>query len=77
MPPERLQISVSGVPQGWTSTIVGGGQPIEAVLPATNASVSFELRLDIPKDAAIGTDQSHRHRQGRQHRSRCRSPSRW
>ena len=55
MPPERLQISVSGVPQGWTSTIVGGGQPIEAVLPATNASVSFELRLDIPKDAALGT----------------------
>ena len=55
MPPERLQISVSGVPQGWTSTIVGGGQPIEAVLPATNASVSFELRLDIPKDAAMGT----------------------
>jgi uncharacterized membrane protein len=55
MSPERLQISVSGVPKGWTSTIVGGGQPIEAVLPATNASVSFELRLDIPKDAAMGT----------------------
>lgn len=55
MSPERLQISVSGVPQGWTSTVVGGGQPIEAVLPATNASVSFELRLDIPKDAAMGT----------------------
>src|SRR5262245_29598779 len=55
MPPERLQIAVSGVPQGWTPTIVGGGQPIEAVLPATNASVSFELRLDIPKDAAMGT----------------------
>ena len=55
MPPERLQISVDGVPQGWTSTIVGGGQPIEAVLPATNASVTFELRLDIPKDAAMGT----------------------
>jgi uncharacterized membrane protein len=55
MAPERLQISVSGVPQGWTSTIVGGGQPIEAVLPATNSSVSFDLRLDIPKDAALDT----------------------
>jgi len=55
MPPERLQIAVSGVPQGWTSTVVGGGQPIDAVLPATNASVSFELRLDIPKDAAMQT----------------------
>jgi uncharacterized membrane protein len=55
MPPERLQISVSGVPKGWTSTVVGGGQPIEAVLPATNSSVSFDLRLDIPKDAALET----------------------
>src|SRR5262245_42593639 len=55
MAPERLALTVSGVPQGWTSTVVGGGQPIEAVLPATNSSVSFELRLDIPKDAAMGT----------------------
>src|SRR5688572_23217399 len=55
MPPERLQLSVTGVPQGWTSTLIGGGQPIEAVLPATNANVSFELRLDVPKDAALGT----------------------
>ncbi|MPZ37661.1 MAG: hypothetical protein GEU95_06285 [Rhizobiales bacterium] len=55
MPPERLQISVDGVPKGWTSTVVGGGQPIEAVLPATNSSVSFDLRLDVPKDATLGT----------------------
>lgn len=55
MPPERMQIAVDGVPKGWTMTVIGGGQPIEAVLPATNSSVSFELRLDIPKDAAMGT----------------------
>jgi len=55
MPPERLQIAVDGVPKDWTLTVIGGGQPIEAVLPATNASVSFELRLDIPKEAAMGT----------------------
>src|SRR6476659_7283329 len=42
MPPERLQIAVDGVPKDWTLTVIGGGQPIEAVLPATNASVSFE-----------------------------------
>ena len=34
---------------------MGGGQPVAAVLPATNASVSLELRLDVPKDAPIGT----------------------
>ena len=55
MPPERLALSVAGVPQGWTVTLVGGGQPVAAALPATNASVPLELRLDVPKDAPIGT----------------------
>lgn len=53
--PERLSLSVSGVPSGWTATILGGGQPIAAAMPATDDSVSLDLRLDIPKDAAIGT----------------------
>jgi uncharacterized membrane protein len=55
MSPERLALSVAGVPAGWTATLVGGGQPIAAAMPATNASVSLELRLDVPKDAPIGT----------------------
>jgi uncharacterized membrane protein len=53
--PERLALSVSGVPAGWTATIMGGGQPIAAAMPATNSSVSLELRLDVPKNAAVGT----------------------
>src|SRR5579863_3018516 len=53
--PERLSLSVSGVPSGWTATLMGGGQPIAAAMPATNSSVSLELRLDVPKSAAIGT----------------------
>ena len=55
LPPERLALSVAGVPQGWTVTLVGGGQPVAAALPATNASVPLELRLDVPKDAPVGT----------------------
>ena len=55
MTPERLALTVSGVPTGWTATLMGGGQPVEAAMPATNSSVSLELRLDVPKDAAIGT----------------------
>src|SRR5213080_580608 len=47
--PEKLSLSVSGVPSGWTATLIGGGQPVAAVLPATNASVSLELRVDVPK----------------------------
>jgi uncharacterized membrane protein len=55
LPPERLTLSVGGVPTGWTATLIGGGQPVSAALPATNSSVSLELRLDVPKDAPIGT----------------------
>ena len=55
MVPERLSLSVSGVPAGWTATLLGGGQPVEAAMPATNSSVSLSLRLDVPKDAAMGT----------------------
>src|SRR5690242_5205838 len=51
--PERLALSVSGVPAGWTATLLGGGQPIAAAMPATDDSVLLDLRLDVPKDAAI------------------------
>ncbi len=53
--PERLALSVSGVPAGWTATLLGGGQPVAAAMPATNSSVALSLRLDVPKDAAMGT----------------------
>jgi uncharacterized membrane protein len=53
--PERLSLSVAGVPQGWTATLLGGGQPIAAAMPATDDSVALDLRLDVPKDAKIGT----------------------
>src|ERR1700684_481895 len=53
--PERLALSVAGVPAGWTATLVGGGQPIAAAMPGTHASVTAELRLDVPKDAPVGT----------------------
>lgn len=53
--PERLALSVSGVPAGWTATLLGGGQPIAAAMPATDDSVLLDLRLDVPKDAAIGS----------------------
>src|SRR6516225_8933365 len=55
LPPERLALSVSGVPSGWTATLMGGGQPISAAMPGTDSSVSFELRVDVPKEATVGT----------------------
>ena len=55
LPPERLTLSVNGVPSGWTANLIGGGQPVAAALAATNANVPLELRLDVPKDAPVGT----------------------
>jgi uncharacterized membrane protein len=56
LPPQRYQLSVSGVPAGWTATLLGGGQPVAAAMPATDASVSLQLRLDIPAGATVGTE---------------------
>ena len=53
--PERLKLAVAGVPKGWKATLLGGGQPVAAAMPATDDSVSLDLRLDVPKDAKIGT----------------------
>lgn len=55
LPPERLDLAVSGVPSGWTATLLGGGQPIAAAMAATNGSASLQLRLDVPASAAMGT----------------------
>jgi len=51
--PERYQLSVSGVPEGWTATLLGGGQPVAAAMPAPDQSVSLQLRLDVPADAKL------------------------
>jgi uncharacterized membrane protein len=55
MPPERMDLSVSGAPSQWNAKLLGGGQPVDAAMAATNSSVSLSLRLDVPKDAPIGT----------------------
>lgn len=54
-PPERLALEVGGVPAGWTATLLGGGQPVAAAMPATDGSVSLQLRLDIPAGTDTGT----------------------
>jgi len=55
LPPERFKLSIEGVPDGWTATLLGGGQPVAAAMPATNSNVVLQLRLDVPAKAEIGT----------------------
>src|SRR5262245_52912820 len=53
--PERYTLSLDGVPSGWTATLLGGGQPVGAAMPATDSSVNLQLRVDVPANAPIGT----------------------
>jgi len=55
LPPERVALAIAGVPEGWRATLLGGGAPIGAAMPASNQSVALQLRLDIPAHAASGT----------------------
>src|SRR2546421_2858215 len=53
--PENFALSVDGAPAGWTATLLGGGQPVGAAMPATDQSVSLQLRLDVPADADVAS----------------------
>ncbi len=55
LPPENFALSVDGAPAGWTATLLGGGQPVGAAMPATDQSVSLQLRLDVPADADVAS----------------------
>jgi uncharacterized membrane protein len=55
LPPERVALSVDGVPRGWTATILGGGAPVTAAMPATDDNVQLQVRLDIPAGTGSGT----------------------
>jgi uncharacterized membrane protein len=51
--PQRYDLSVSGVPSGWTATLLGGGQPVAAAMPAPDASVALQLRIDVPASSTM------------------------
>lgn len=53
--PQRVALGVADVPQGWKATILGGGVPVAAAMPATNESVALQLRLEVPANAPKGT----------------------
>jgi uncharacterized membrane protein len=55
LPPERVQLSVDGVPAGWSAVILGGNTPVAAAMPATNDNVPLTLRVDVPGNAPAGT----------------------
>ncbi len=50
--PERVGLAVSGVPQGWTATLTGGGNTIDAVYTGGTTPPSVQLSVKVPQDAA-------------------------
>ncbi|SMF77008.1 Uncharacterized membrane protein [Tistlia consotensis] len=55
LPPQRVELSVDGLPDGWKSEIDGGGAAIEAAMVGTDRTVSLDLHLTPPKTAKAGT----------------------
>jgi uncharacterized membrane protein len=55
LPPQRVALAISGVPEGWKAIFLGDGSPVAAAMPATNDNVPLQLRLDIPAGVTTGT----------------------
>ncbi len=53
--PQRVALSVSDMPKGWKATVLGGGVPVAAAMPATNESVALQLRVEVPAGAHKGS----------------------
>ena len=51
-PPERLALSVDGVPTGWKAALLGNGRPVGSAMPGSDDTLPLQLRLDIPQGDA-------------------------
>ncbi|MGD2101332.1 MAG: NEW3 domain-containing protein [Acidimicrobiia bacterium] len=53
-PGDRVDLSVDGLPDGWTATIKGGGFDLKEVLLDDTGRVSVDLDVDVPADTPDG-----------------------
>jgi uncharacterized membrane protein len=54
LPPQSLSLSVPQAATGWKATILGGGQPVAAVLVAPDSEERLQLRLEPPAGVGSG-----------------------
>jgi uncharacterized membrane protein len=54
--PVLMKLAVDGAPKGWDASFTGGGETVEAAMPASDESVDLDLHLKIPADAKSGTE---------------------
>jgi uncharacterized membrane protein len=55
MPPERVQLSLEGVPQGWHYEFEGGGKPVKAAMVGPGDTRSLTLKMTPPTNAETRT----------------------
>jgi uncharacterized membrane protein len=55
LPPQRAELSITGLPSGWTADFTGGGKPVTAAMVDPNDTQSLTLEVTPPKDAADKT----------------------
>jgi len=54
LPPQRVELSVDGLPDGWSWEIQGAGKPVTAAIVQPDKSQSLTLELTPPDNAATG-----------------------
>ena len=50
-----VDLEVGGVPSGWTASLRGGGNVVDAVSVTTDEPTTVRLDVDVPADATAGT----------------------
>jgi uncharacterized repeat protein (TIGR01451 family) len=48
LPPQRVELGVDGLPDGWKWEIDGGGKPVAAAIAGSDGTVSLTLKLTPP-----------------------------
>src|SRR2546423_781369 len=53
--PTRVDLSLAGVPTGWTASLNGGGYVVSAVVAQASSPPTVRLDVKVPNDAAPQT----------------------
>ena len=52
--PGRVDLGLSGLPDGWAATLTGGGNEVQSVYAGGDAPAELSLDVQVPADAAEG-----------------------
>ena len=52
--PQRADVAVESIPEGWTAELRGGGRPVAAAFIEHNGKSSLELRIRVPAETKPG-----------------------